>query len=385
MLEGKNKQISNAVENVTLTSHRVNFVNIKCAELVPICIGAGLLDFPVPVEMNGSWRTITITGALQGDATENPCLPEPAKLWHCTIIFHQDTLLQIEDIFDTEVIHNHDKKITRSGSWQEQTGNFIRGGMLDSTDPSASLRLSQVEGASISVIYSQNELFSPVLGSVRIDGQQPVALPLNVCQMASHRGGGRSYCKHSITLAPGLHDIELHLATYRISLPPNSKPMGFSFDAFEVKRNRHTPPSDPDDGSIEVVSAPSHTVPPGVRFRPSVTVRVKTGELRQDRGDMLRCSDPNCGTNSVPRFGAFPHVAVEGTTGTGQTYAFTFYENDPMIAPRIPGTYTSNWRVWRAGRWAGPNIPITFRVESPQPADPTALSGDWVLINRSGI
>jgi hypothetical protein len=46
------------------------------------------------------------------------------------------------------------------------------------------------------------------------------------------------------------------------------------------------------------------------------------------------------------RFGAFPHVAVEGTTGTDRTYTFTFYENDPMIAPGIPGTYTSNWRVW---------------------------------------
>jgi hypothetical protein len=139
---------------------------------------------------------------------------------------------------------------------------------------------------------------------------------------------------------------------------------------------RYTPPS---DGGIEIVSVSSHSVAPGERFRPSVTVRVKSGELRQDRGDMLRCNDPTCNSDATVRFGAFPHVAVEGTTGTEQTYTFTFYEDDPMIAPGTPGTYTSNWRVWRAGHWAGSNIPITFRVELPQPSEPTALTGDWEL------
>jgi hypothetical protein len=380
ILEGSNKQISNAVENATLTSHRVNFVNFTCNTLSfrnqrISCVTASLPAILVPIEMKGSWRTITISGDLQDDAKNNPC-QEKVRIWHCTILFHQDTLLQIKDIFDTEVIHDQDKKITRSGSWQEKTGNFIRGRTLDSTDPDASLKLSQVEGDSISVIYNQDSTFSRVLGSVRVDDQQAIALPSDVCQTEPYLGGG-IHCKHTINLAPGLHDIELLLTAGKCVLCP----FAFRLDAFEVKSRGYTPPSDPDDGSIELVSVSSHSVPPSVRFRPSVTVRVKTGELRQDRGDMLRCNDldRNCDTNSIVRFGAFPHVTVEGTTGTDQTYTFTFYENDPMIAPGIPGIYTSNWRVWRAGRWVGPNIPITFRVEAPQPAEPTALTGDWEL------
>jgi hypothetical protein len=112
-------------------------------------------------------------------------------------------------------------------------------------------------------------------------------------------------------------------------------------------------------GNIKLVSVSSHIVEPGERFRPSVTVEVKSGELREDRGDVLRCNDPNCDSDSIVRFGALPHVEVVGTTRTGQTYTFTFYENGPMIAPDTLGEYTSNWRVWQAGHWAGPNIPIT--------------------------
>jgi hypothetical protein len=92
---------------------------------------------PIPIEMNGSWRSITISGKLQSDAVFNPCKEETIKLWHCTIIFHQDTLSQIKDIFDTEVIHDQDNGITRSGSWQEKSGDAIRGRTLDSTDPTA--------------------------------------------------------------------------------------------------------------------------------------------------------------------------------------------------------------------------------------------------------
>jgi hypothetical protein len=194
--------------------------------------------------MNGPWRSITISGKLQGDAVFNPCKEETIKLWHCTIIFHQDTLLQIKDIFDTEVIHDHDNRITRSGSWQEEAGDAIRGRTLDSMDPSASLKLSQVEGTSISVIYSQISTNSPVLGSLKVDDQDPVPLA-DFCRMESQSSGrrhgtGRPYCKHSVNLTPGLHDIELLLTANRLCPPRSGCLYGFSFDGFEVKPTRST-------------------------------------------------------------------------------------------------------------------------------------------------
>jgi hypothetical protein len=132
-------------------------------------------------------------------------------------------------------------------------------------------------------------------------------------------------------------------------------------------------------GNIELVRVSNHIVEPGERFRPSVTVEVKSGELREDRGDVLRCNDPNCGSDSIVRFGALPHVEVKGTTRMGQDYTFTFYENGSMIAPDTLGEYTSKWRVWQAGHWAGPNIPITFRVEPPTSIVPTPNSAELSL------
>jgi uncharacterized repeat protein (TIGR01451 family) len=149
------------------------------------------------------------------------------------------------------------------------------------------------------------------------------------------------------------------------------------------------PPPQPSDG-VELVSVSSHIVQPGEKFRPAVTVRVQSGELHEDRGDLLRCNDPNCATDAAVRFNAWPHVAVAGNVGTGQTHTFTFYENDPMIAPSTPGTYISNWRVWRAGQWAGPNIPIAFSVGSsysgPEPPSYTpSFAGQTVSWNGNSF
>jgi Domain of Unknown Function (DUF1080) len=80
---------------------------------------------------------------------------------------------------------------------------------------------------------------------------------------------------------------------------------------------------------------------------------------------MLRCNDPNCDSDSIVRFGSWPHVVVVGTVDTGQTYTFTFDENHPMIAPDTPGTYTSIWRVWQAGQLAGQNVATTFVIGTP--------------------
>lgn len=143
----------------------------------------------------------------------------------------------------------------------------------------------------------------------------------------------------------------------------------------ELDGSSPSPP--PTSDGIEVVSVSNHNLVPGEQFRPTVSIKVTSGELRQDRGDMLRCNDPNCDNDPAVRFNAFPHIAVVGNVGTGQTYSFTFYENDPMMAPSTPGTYTSNWRVWRNGQWAGPNISITFRVgEGIQVCDGQNFTGE---------
>jgi murein DD-endopeptidase MepM/ murein hydrolase activator NlpD len=119
----------------------------------------------------------------------------------------------------------------------------------------------------------------------------------------------------------------------------------------------------PDDVEIVSVNYPT-VVEPGQTFRPEVTVRVNSGSLLQNRGDMLRNTDGNL-------YGAWPHVAVEGSVGTGQTYTFRFYENDPITAPTTEGTYTTKWQVWADGRFVGPEVAIEFRVfegNRPPPA-----------------
>ncbi len=112
----------------------------------------------------------------------------------------------------------------------------------------------------------------------------------------------------------------------------------------------------PDDVEVLSVNYPT-TVEPGQTFRPEITVRVNSGSLLQSRGDMLR-------HKSGELFGAWPHVAVEGSVGTGQTYTFRFYEDNPITAPSTPGTYTTKWQVWADGRFVGPEVTIEFRVFS---------------------
>lgn len=121
------------------------------------------------------------------------------------------------------------------------------------------------------------------------------------------------------------------------------------------------------------INSPS-SVSPGQRFQPEITVRVNSGELRQDRGDMLRPIANN--------YSDFPHVAVQGRVSNGQEYTFRFYDDHPMVAPAGSGTYESRWRVWANGGYVGPEIVIRFGVyqqgASRPPNKPSLVSpGDW--------
>jgi hypothetical protein len=137
------------------------------------------------------------------------------------------------------------------------------------------------------------------------------------------------------------------------------------------------PPIGQDWNDIRFVSAefPSVVIP-GQQFRPRITVHVQSGQLLQSRGDLLRNTD-----NSL--YGAWPHVAVVGTRNAGQDYTFEFYQNNPITAPSGEGTYTTKWRVWRDGNWAGPEIEIRFDVRNgggTRPNPPTLQSpGDWYV------
>lgn len=121
------------------------------------------------------------------------------------------------------------------------------------------------------------------------------------------------------------------------------------------------------------INSPS-SVSLGQRFQPEITVRVNSGELRQDRGDMLRPIANN--------YSDFPHVAVQGRVSNGQEYTFRFYDDHPMVAPAGSGTYESRWRVWANGGYVGPEIVIRFGVyqqgASRPPNKPSLVSpGDW--------
>lgn len=137
------------------------------------------------------------------------------------------------------------------------------------------------------------------------------------------------------------------------------------------------PPGDGNWGDIQLVSTEyPAVVVPGQTFRPKVTVKVISGQLLQNRGDLLRNTDGNL-------YGAWPHVAIVGTVNAGQTYTFEFYQNDPIQAPLSEGPYTTKWRVWRNGNWAGPEIEMRFDVRNgggTRPDIPTPSSpGDWAV------
>ena len=125
------------------------------------------------------------------------------------------------------------------------------------------------------------------------------------------------------------------------------------------------------------------TVAPGQSFRP--TVRVSSSvSLLQSRGDMLRNTDGN-------RYGAWEFVAVTGAVNQGQSYDFTFYEQNPITAPNSEGVYESKWRVWQNGGWVGPELTIRFEVKAGSgganhpPNAPTLTGpGDWAVYTGNG-
>ncbi len=145
--------------------------------------------------------------------------------------------------------------------------------------------------------------------------------------------------------------------------------------------NLRVPNIQPSTGNAVNVNLVSLTSPanvsPGQRFQPEITVNVTGGELRQDRGDMLK-------HYSGDNYSGFPHIAVVGRAATGQPYTFRFSTDYPMVAPNASGTYESRWRVWANGGWVGPEIAIRFGVyqsgASRPPNQPSLVSpGDWAV------
>ncbi len=146
-----------------------------------------------------------------------------------------------------------------------------------------------------------------------------------------------------------------------------------------------TNPQPPDTSTMQIncINCPT-TVAPGQSFRPTVRV---TGSvpLLQLRGDMLRNTDGN-------RYGAYELVAVVGSVRQGQSYDFTFYEQNPITAPNGEGVYESKWRLWQDNGWVGPELAIRFEVKAgvganhPPNAPTVTDPGDWaVYTGNSGI
>lgn len=170
-----------------------------------------------------------------------------------------------------------------------------------------------------------------------------------------------------------------HAGNWRIVTPSGAwVDGGLLWVSVTVPGDPQPPPTGGDIGIVNV-EYPS-VVSPGQSFRPRVTVKVNQGRLLESRGDLLRNADGNL-------YGAWPHVAVVGTVNPGGTYTFEFYENDPMTAPQGEGTYSSLWRVWRDGTWAGPEIAIRFDVRiggGTRPDPPTLVSPSNWYASRDG-
>ena len=140
--------------------------------------------------------------------------------------------------------------------------------------------------------------------------------------------------------------------------------------------------SQPTGMGLTCTNCPS-TVTPGQSFRPTVRVSGSV-PLLQSRGDMLRNTDGN-------RYGAWEFVAVNGAVNQGQSYDFTFYEQNPTTAPNNEGVYESKWRVWQNGGWVGPELTIRFEVKaggggSNHAPNPPTLTGpgDWAVYTGNG-
>jgi hypothetical protein len=114
---------------------------------------------------------------------------------------------------------------------------------------------------------------------------------------------------------------------------------------------------------VVTVSYPKDVVP-GQIFTATITVNPRAPyQLREDHGDFL----VNVDASDDLLFGAFEHITVNGIVQSGAPYTFTMYPDHPFVAPQLPPgvqkqTFTSTWRVWMFGRFAGPPIPITFTV-----------------------
>lgn len=127
----------------------------------------------------------------------------------------------------------------------------------------------------------------------------------------------------------------------------------------------------PNDIKVIAVNSPEE-VPPGESFWPEIIIQPQGGDLREDRGDMLRHV-------GGPNPSGFPHITVKGTVTQDMEYVFTFYEDHPMRAPQAEGSYESIWCVWAGGACVGPRIRIPFTVvRNERPAAPLLIApGDW--------
>ena len=127
-------------------------------------------------------------------------------------------------------------------------------------------------------------------------------------------------------------------------------------------------------GTNSISASYPNVVTPGQHFQPQVTVTIASGQLLQSRGDMLRNVDGNL-------YGAWPFVAVVGTVNPNTPYTFTFYANNPIVAPSGEGTYSSVWQLWQNGTWYGNSVTITFTVKNgggTPPNTPTLTSpANW--------
>jgi len=134
--------------------------------------------------------------------------------------------------------------------------------------------------------------------------------------------------------------------------------------------------------SVKIVSVDyPHVVGPGKTIPFKVKVEVKSGQLLESRGDMLR-------NTNEQSFGHWPHIAVKGIVNTGDSYIFESY-GDGLIAPMAEGTYHSRWKVWQNGAYVEGEVDIAFQVQNgagggdPPVPPPYKDSGSPCKVNKA--
>jgi len=218
IIKGNPIHYSDAIEDVSKTTHRANFVTMQCNS--PACVG-GIVDLVVPVTLDGAWRDISI-GALT----------------HGAILLHPDTLENLADAVLTQLTDNRDTGCR--DAWDVEADPYWIRGTACETDRAEPVTFThEVEDASkISVVYSFE---SGATAKIQVDDGPELKLPGDQqCQGRYRYPYNAKLCIYTYprNFGPGKHQVKLTTVPSCHLIWPFRYCDSFYFDAIEARPSK---------------------------------------------------------------------------------------------------------------------------------------------------